>query len=610
MAEILYTTDIIPIEQREALTEMASDDNFVVHDTSKSKIKKITKANLKEDLGINDNTDNIATNADNITTNTANIATNTTNIDLKADLTDVADNTDDIATNASNIATNTTAIALNTTHRSSDGKNHSDVVLNNAHRVNVSNPHSVTKTQIGLGNVPNLTFSGSNTGDQTTITGNAGTATALETARNIAGNSFDGTADIDIASTDLSDTANLARTTTANTFSQDQTYSAFLKVLGTAADRHLITRGIGGSSTDGSTVDDLYINYGQSKGAKWGTSGQSSLLANGGASISGDLSVSGTITGTVSGNSETATKLATPVNIAGNSFDGSEDIDIVNDDLTRISKQGYISSGYEYYELATLPIDNAGNYASIIFNGRIGGWVGTQNVAYFTALLSNRSNYTGDNLSASVQLMGMGSAGLAISTIVAYKQTDLSTKLYIKVNGYYTFDFSYQKYQSSTLYNYTGTSVTPTGTEIWDLKDADCISVDLAGNLSVSGTVDGVDVGTTVPSNTAAIALKADKATSVVSYTASHTLALTDAYKMLKITSTSDLTITIPTNSSVAFDTNTEIVVVRYGTGSVTFASSATINSLDGNLSISGQYGSVTLKKIATDEWLLIGALS
>jgi hypothetical protein len=42
------------------------------------------------------------------------------------------------------------------------------------------------------------TISGTNTGDQTTITGNAATATALQTARNIQGVSFDGTANIDI----------------------------------------------------------------------------------------------------------------------------------------------------------------------------------------------------------------------------------------------------------------------------------------------------------------------------------------------------------------------------------------------------------------------------
>lgn len=42
----------------------------------------------------------------------------------------------------------------------------------------------------------NTTISGTNTGDQTTVTGNAGTATALQTARTIGGVSFDGTASI------------------------------------------------------------------------------------------------------------------------------------------------------------------------------------------------------------------------------------------------------------------------------------------------------------------------------------------------------------------------------------------------------------------------------
>jgi hypothetical protein len=41
-----------------------------------------------------------------------------------------------------------------------------------------------------------LTLSGSNTGDQTSVSGNAGTATALQTARTIGGTSFDGTANI------------------------------------------------------------------------------------------------------------------------------------------------------------------------------------------------------------------------------------------------------------------------------------------------------------------------------------------------------------------------------------------------------------------------------
>jgi len=49
------------------------------------------------------------------------------------------------------------------------------------------------------------------------LTGNASTATALETARTIAGVSFDGTANIAIASTNLSDTASIALLTSTQT---------------------------------------------------------------------------------------------------------------------------------------------------------------------------------------------------------------------------------------------------------------------------------------------------------------------------------------------------------------------------------------------------------
>ncbi len=46
----------------------------------------------------------------------------------------------------------------------------------------------------------NLNLSGTNTGDQASVTGNAGTATALQTARTIGGVSFDGTANITVGS--------------------------------------------------------------------------------------------------------------------------------------------------------------------------------------------------------------------------------------------------------------------------------------------------------------------------------------------------------------------------------------------------------------------------
>lgn len=89
------------------------------------------------------------------------------------------------------------------------------------------------------------------------------------------------------------------------------------------------------------------------------------------------------------------------------------------------------------------------------------------------------------------------------------------------------------------------------------------------------------------------------------------TLALTDASTLQECTSASATTITVPPNSSVAFVLDTEIAILQYGAGQVSIAAGAgvTIRSNSNMLKISSQYGSVALKKIGTDEWLLVGSL-
>ena len=67
----------------------------------------------------------------------------------------------EIADNTADIVTNVTAIGLNTTHRSSDGKNHSDVVLNNTHRGSDGKDHSDV--------VLNNTHRGSNGNDHSNV---------------------------------------------------------------------------------------------------------------------------------------------------------------------------------------------------------------------------------------------------------------------------------------------------------------------------------------------------------------------------------------------------------------------------------------------------------
>jgi hypothetical protein len=66
--------------------------------------------------------------------------------------------------------------------------------------------NGATLTVNGSATITNGTHSGTNTGDQTSVTGNAGTATALETARTIGGVSFNGTANIVPATITVADT--------------------------------------------------------------------------------------------------------------------------------------------------------------------------------------------------------------------------------------------------------------------------------------------------------------------------------------------------------------------------------------------------------------------
>src|SRR5210317_835100 len=164
----------------------------------------------------------------------------------------------------------------NITIASTDLSNTSDVVLLTSTQT-LTNKTLTSPTITGTGAIAG-TFTGNITGD---VTGNADTATALETARTIAGQSFDGSANITIASTDLSDTADIALLDSTQTLTNKTLTSP--TITGTGA--------IAGTFT-------------------------------------------GNITGDVTGNADTATTLATARTIAGQSFDGSANITIAATDLS------------------------------------------------------------------------------------------------------------------------------------------------------------------------------------------------------------------------------------------------------------------------------------
>lgn len=87
----------------------------------------------------------------------------------------------------------------------------------------------VTLTVNGTATITNGTHSGTNTGDQTTVTGNAGSATVLQTARNINGVSFNGSADITVtAAAGTLTGATLASGVTASSLTSVGTLTALI----------------------------------------------------------------------------------------------------------------------------------------------------------------------------------------------------------------------------------------------------------------------------------------------------------------------------------------------------------------------------------------------
>ena len=93
---------------------------------------------------------------------------------------------------------------------------------------------------------------------------------------------------------------------------------------------------------------------------------------------------------------------------------------------------------------------------------------------------------------------------------------------------------------------------------------------------------------------------------------ATATLALTDANDFIQCTSATAMNLTVPPNSSVAFVVGTVIDVLQHGAGTVTMVAGAgvTLRSAGGLLAISAQYAGLTLKKLATDEWSVVGSLA
>lgn len=90
-----------------------------------------------------------------------------------------------------------------------------------------------------------------------------------------------------------------------------------------------------------------------------------------------------------------------------------------------------------------------------------------------------------------------------------------------------------------------------------------------------------------------------------------YTTVLADASKLVTLSNSSAITLTIPPNSSVAYPTGTKIDLAQLGAGQVTVAegSGVTVNATP-TKKLRAQYSAATCIKTASDTWLLVGDLA
>ena len=93
-----------------------------------------------------------------------------------------------------------------------------------------------------------------------------------------------------------------------------------------------------------------------------------------------------------------------------------------------------------------------------------------------------------------------------------------------------------------------------------------------------------------------------------VNYTGTtDTLALTDAWKMIYYSNAAQVTVTIPTNASVAFPVGTRMMLLSTGAGGVTLTTtSLTLLGSSPNKTIAVNEA-IYIEKVATDTWAIVG---
>ncbi|AYR02932.1 minor tail protein [Gordonia phage Stultus] len=138
-----------------------------------------------------------------------------------------------------------------------------------------------------------------------------------------------------------------------------------------------------------------------------------------------------------------------------------------------------------------------------------------------------------------------------------------------------------------------------------------------ATTLALRGTGGTLTIGDATASTQAASKGQLDAAIAAAqlaianAQSAAYTLALTDANKAVEVTSATGVNVTVPPNSAVAFPVGTLIEVAQTGAGQLTLVAGAGVTlRTASSLTTRAQWSTVTLRKRATDEWVVAGDLT
>ena len=121
----------------------------------------------------------------------------------------------------------------------------------------------------------------------------------------------------------------------------------------------------------------------------------------------------------------------------------------------------------------------------------------------------------------------------------------------------------------------------------------------LTNKTLTSPVINGATIGTSIIN----LAINAQTGTT-------YTPVLADNGKLVTLSNASAITLTVPTNASVAYATGAQINIEQIGAGQVTIVGDTGVTVNGTGTKLRTQYSAATLVKLGSDSWTLIGDLA